>query len=139
MRKPSHLTKSRASFPDFSTRSIAVNTMRGLFVAAFVAVVIDTPFARCQSAHGVSIPPEYYYLLPEGYKGNINRNFIDTTTGNSSIDAILAEARNATFYAYHDEFSAIVDSSPKITTIRATDSVFEAAKEGGVWVSSGGR
>ncbi|EOO00133.1 putative lactonohydrolase protein [Phaeoacremonium minimum UCRPA7] len=110
-----------------------MSTMKSIVLGAFVAAIIDSISAQTGSG-GVSIPPEYYYLLPAGYEGSINANFIDTETGNSSIDAILAAARNSTFYAYDDSFYTIVDASPQITTISASNSTFVAAKEGGVWV-----
>ncbi|MCJ1327015.1 hypothetical protein MMC10_003681 [Thelotrema lepadinum] len=81
---------------------------------------------------GVMIPAELSYLLPEPYQGDINANFIDTTTQNSSVNAILAAARNATFYAYDQEFYSI-GSSPSIRVVPAQDASF--AHEAGVWAS----
>lgn len=116
-----------------TAETLNMGTTKCVVFAAFAAAALRPASAQTGSG-GVSVPPEYYYLLPPGYEGSINANFIDTETGNSTIDGILAAARNSTFYAYDDEFYSIVDVSPQITTISAGNSTFVAAKEGGVWV-----
>ncbi|KAH6671341.1 hypothetical protein B0J14DRAFT_485267 [Halenospora varia] len=81
---------------------------------------------------GVFIPPELGYLLPTSYNGSINANFIDTTTRNTSINALLLAARNATFYVYDQEFYSILGPSPatRIITYGTPDTSHEA----GVWL-----
>jgi gluconolactonase len=79
---------------------------------------------------GVFIPPELTYLLPAPYTGNISANFIDTKTSNDSINALLASARNTTFYAYDQEFYSIVGPSPSMRIIPVPHN---HAHEAGVW------
>ncbi|EOO00188.1 putative calcium-dependent phosphotriesterase protein [Phaeoacremonium minimum UCRPA7] len=87
-----------------------------------------------ERVYGVSIPPKLTYLLPEGYVGNINKHFIDTTTSDASINELLGSARNATFYSYDTEFDFIVGNSPTIRTIYASNATFSYINEAGVWV-----
>ena len=83
---------------------------------------------------GISIPAEYAYLLPTGFQGNISENFIDTNTTNKSFNALLASARNATYYSYDEDFHTILGPDP---TIRLIDSVPGSvyAEEAGIWIS----
>jgi hypothetical protein len=78
---------------------------------------------------GVFVPPELTYLLPLPYTGDINTNFVEAKTSNSSINGLFASARNATFYAYDAEFYDILGKEPMITTIPS-----DHAHEAGVWV-----
>ncbi len=109
--------------------------MRQPIFAALVATATARFSARTsgnvstQALSGVRIPAELAYLLPEGYEGDINANFIDTTTSNASINAILEAAREADFYAYDDEFYSNLGASPTIQTISS-----EHAHEAGIWV-----
>jgi gluconolactonase len=107
--------------------------MRRPRVLGLVLAVIDIASAQ-KLIHGVTIPAELTYLLPQSYTGNINKNFIDTKTSNASINAIFAAAQNATFYAYNKEFLSIIGSSPTIQTIPNT--TFLYTNEAGVWVST---
>ena len=105
-----------------SLRLLATTTVIGLTAA-------QTPL------RGVSIAPEYAYLLPIGFSGNISSNFIDTTTTNRSINALLASARRAAYYSFDPEFHTILGSKP---TIRQVDYVYGGvfAEEAGIWVPS---
>jgi gluconolactonase len=95
-----------------------------------MSTVMTTAFAQT-AVTGVSIPPELAYLLPEPYTGKLSANFIDTKTPNNSINAILSAARNATFYAYDQEFYSIVGPSP---TMRFISVPPNHAHEAGCWV-----
>ena len=107
-------------------------TMKRFGITAGVIMMITRIVAQTDVV-GVMIPADLSYLLPEPYQGDINANFIDTTTQNSSINAVLAAARNATFYAYDQEFYTIVGPSPSIRVVPTQDASF--AREAGVWAS----
>ena len=106
--------------------------MKQFDIAIAITVIVTRVFAQTDVV-GVMIPSELSYLLPEPYQGNINANFVDTTTQNSSVNAILAAARNATFYAYDQGFYSIVGPSPSIRVVPTQDASF--AQEAGVWAS----
>lgn len=67
-----------------------------------------------QVVSGVFIPPLVTYLLDEPFKSNASEKFIDTRTSNNPVNALLAEARNATYYSFDPEFDAIFGSSATI-------------------------
>lgn len=81
---------------------------------------------------GVSIPPEYAYLLSQPYTGNLNKNFIDTQTANSSANNVFAAARNVQYYFFDQEFMTILGPSPTIQL--AANHSGPLAHEAGVWV-----
>ena len=89
-------------------------------------------------ATGVFIPPVYTYLLPSPFQGyeavgtNASTNFVNTVTANASINALLSAAKNATYYAFDDEFYTILGSeTPDIQLIAKRTSLF--AYEAGAW------
>jgi gluconolactonase len=100
----------------------------------FLAAVAVFSFVAAQKPLiGVSIPPEYSYLLPTGFSGNISADFIDMTTSNHTINALLASARNASYYAFDQEFHEILGSNPTIRQVDyAPGGVF--AEEAGIWI-----
>lgn len=87
-----------------------------------------------QKLSGVSIPPEYAYLLPLPFEGNITQNFIDTTSSNASLDTLFAAARNATYIAYDEDFYSILGPSPTIQLIEYKNETVPFAEEAGIWV-----
>ena len=101
--------------------------------ALLASIGVAAAQATVSDASGVMIPPEYAYLLPQTYQGNISQFFVDTKTTNKSVDALLAAARNATWYAYDEEFLQILGPSPKIRLVdpRSASSVY--AHEAGAW------
>ncbi|MCJ1227567.1 hypothetical protein MMC12_004223 [Toensbergia leucococca] len=89
-------------------------------------------------ATGVFIPPINTYLLPtpfEGYEsvvGNSSTNFVNTITANASINTLFAAAKNATYYAFDEEFYDILGSqTPEIQLVQTRSSLF--AYEAGAW------
>lgn len=89
-------------------------------------------------ATGVFIPPIYTYLLPSPFQGyepvvsNSSTNFINTITTNGSINALFSAAKNATYYAFDEEFYSILGGkTPDIQLIATRPSVF--AYEAGAW------
>ena len=89
-------------------------------------------------ATGVFIPPVYTYLLPSPFQGyeavalNASTNFVNTVTANASINALLSAAKNATYYAFDDEFYTILGSkTPDIQLIAEKPALF--AYEAGAW------
>ncbi|KAH8651181.1 hypothetical protein BX600DRAFT_516770 [Xylariales sp. PMI_506] len=92
-------------------------------------------YAEGTDITGISVPPGLSYLLPQGYSGDIDANFIDTNTSDASINTLFASARNASFYAYDDEFYSIVGSATTtMQTIYASNTTFAYAHEAGVWL-----
>lgn len=75
------------------------------------------------------------YLLPPFYTpGNETTNFVDTTTGDSSTDALLASARNAAFISYSTQFDSIFGPSPQLELL-AEVSQGNLFYEAGAWDS----
>ena len=100
------------------------------------SALLTTAISVCLSQKtlsGVFIPPELAYLLKQPYAGNISRNFIDTETLNSSVNAIFKAARKAQYYAYDQEFYSIIGHSPSVRVISHGSAPF--AHESGVWVA----
>ncbi|KAL4937496.1 hypothetical protein BDV06DRAFT_226906 [Aspergillus oleicola] len=92
-----------------------------------------------RTANGIILPPELAYSLPQPFRGpeaqngNFSTNFVNTQTQNISVNRLLREARAATYYAFDEEFYAILGGQrPPLFEIgsQAPGSVFEA----GVWV-----
>ena len=106
-------------------------TMTRIALEAVFAALSNFMIANANIT-GVSIPIELTYLLPQSYQGNSNASFLNTQTKNDTINGILGVARNATFYAFDQEFFSIVNTSSSVRTI-ALDSP-NIAHEGGVWV-----
>ena len=89
-------------------------------------------------ATGVFIPPADTYLLPspfQGYEsvaGNVSTDFLGTTTADASVNALFQSARNATYYAFDEEFYDILGSkTPDIQLIQRRKTLF--AYEAGAW------
>ncbi|OCK82016.1 hypothetical protein K432DRAFT_441903, partial [Lepidopterella palustris CBS 459.81] len=80
----------------------------------------------------ISIPPQYTYLLPNTFNGTITEPFVDITTKNTTIDTLLAAAKNATFISYDPSFNLLLGPNPHADIIATSTlpSFFEA----GVWV-----
>jgi gluconolactonase len=92
-------------------------------------------FAVAQNSSVVRLPDEWLYLLPQPFNSSIEYNWLNsTTTGNTTINAALAAARESRFVSYSDEFSAIVGSNPRIKTIQCPASAPYCAYEGGTWI-----
>ena len=104
-------------------------SIAALFVAFGISLGV---LAQKKPLTGVSIPPEYAYLLPQPYKGNINKNFIDTQTADNPTNSVFAAARNATYYSFDQEFLTILGHSPTIELAANRSGPF--AHEAGVWV-----
>ena len=92
----------------------------------------------CDSGTGVFIPSIDTYLLPapfqsfESVAGNLSTNFVNTVTSNASINALFAAAKNATYYAFDEQFYDILGSkTPNIQLVQMRSSFF--AYEGGAW------
>ncbi len=103
--------------------------MRSIFLC-FMLGLAGAAYAQ-QDISVISIPPQLSYLLDEPFEGNISENFIDTRTSNNAVNAVFAEARNATAYSYDQEFTDILGSSPTIQLIESRDVPF--AYETGAW------
>ena len=120
-------SKSSVSSPS------AIIKMRLTTSALFVLVGVAAAQSEVSDASGVMIPPEYAYLLPQTYKGNVNQFFVDTQTPNKSMNALFAAARNATWYAYDVEFLQILGPSPKIRLVDPQSASSVYAHEAGAW------
>ena len=105
--------------------------MKFIYLGLLMAAILNVGLVWANLS-GVFIPPELAYQLPQPYAGNISQNFIDTETSNSSANAIFAAARNATYYAFDQEFYSILGPSPSIRLVSPTSAPF--AHEAGVWV-----
>lgn len=82
----------------------------------------------------ISLPYDVTYLLPNNFTGNLNSTFVNgTTTSNSTINALLANAKSSTFISYDDEFTSIFGANPQATLI-AEDPGSLAYFEAGVWM-----
>ena len=93
---------------------------------------------KCDSCTGVSIPSIDTYLLPapfqgfESVVGNLSTNFVNTITSNASVNALFAAAKNATYYAFDEEFYDVLGSkAPNIQLVQMRSSLF--AYEAGAW------
>ncbi|KAM0798270.1 hypothetical protein BDR22DRAFT_964841 [Usnea florida] len=89
-------------------------------------------------ATGVFIPSVDTYLLPSPFRGyeavdtNSSTNFVNTVTANTSINTLFSAAKNATYYAFDEEFYTILGSkTPDIQLIATKPSLF--AYEAGAW------
>ena len=91
----------------------------------------------CYKATGVFIPSVETYLLPspfqgfESVAGNSSTNFVNTVTSNASVNSLFAAAKNASYYAFDQEFYDILGGkTPDIQLAQMRDSFF--AYEAGV-------
>lgn len=89
-------------------------------------------------ATGVFIPSVDSYLLPspfQGYEsiaGNFSTNFVNTVTTNASTNSLFTAAKNATYYAFDEEFYDILGGqTPEISLIQTRSALF--AYEAGAW------
>ncbi|OCL06107.1 calcium-dependent phosphotriesterase [Glonium stellatum] len=80
----------------------------------------------------ISISSTLSYLLPSDFQGNINQNFIDTNTSDSSVSRLFSEAQKAPFIAYDPEFLDII--GPNASLALAAERKQPFASEAGVWV-----
>lgn len=109
-----------------------VTTIMRLSLQSVLLGGVGVAFAL-QNLTGVSLPPTLTFLLPEPFEANVTESDIDTVTSNNAVNAILAEARNASYYAYdEEEFMTIVGRSPTVQLIESRSEPF--AFETGVWV-----
>jgi gluconolactonase len=99
-----------------------------------IFVALALAFGTVKAANAtVSIDPELTYLLPPDYTGELQQNFIDTNTTNTSENAKLAAAQKAPFISYDPEFTALLGPNPTLKLVAQREAPF--ADEAGVWVS----
>lgn len=111
--------------------------MLSLFVAVLFLCIRPSSAQNTSSTNStVSIPHEYTYLLPDGFTGNVNYTFVNSTsTSNSTINNLLHSASQAPFIAYDQSFLDILGPNPQASLIQdRTDSNDLFAYEAGVWV-----
>jgi gluconolactonase len=100
-----------------------------------LVLTLSVWLALAQNSSVIRLPDEWLYLLPQPFNSSIEYNWLNsTTTGNTTINAALAAARESRFVSYSDEFSAIVGSNPGIKTIPCPASAPYCAYEGGTWI-----
>ena len=92
-----------------------------------------------ENATGVFIPFIETYLLPSSFQGytsvasNTSTNFVNTLTANVSINTLFTAAKNATYYAFDEEFYDILGGqTPDIQLVQMQSSFF-FAYEAGAW------
>jgi gluconolactonase len=82
----------------------------------------------------VILAPRVSWLLTNNCEYTLLADALaDTKTTNTSINAILAAARNATWYAYDEEFLQILGPSPKIRLVDPQSASSAYAHEAGAW------
>ncbi|KAF2174091.1 hypothetical protein M409DRAFT_48970 [Zasmidium cellare ATCC 36951] len=83
----------------------------------------------------VRIPREWTYVLPHPFDSKLQYSWLNsTTTGNSTINELLARANEARFVSYSDEFDALVGPDPSWYTVESPAGSPYAAYEGGTWI-----
>lgn len=93
------------------------------------------PQASTNSPSVVSIPYEYTYLLPDGFQGDSNYTFVNSTsTSNNEINRTLEEAKDAPIISYDQSFLDIVGSNPEVKLVEQRHEGQDFAYEMGVWV-----
>ena len=91
--------------------------------------------SSASSENIVSIPRQDTFLLPSGFTSNISLPWFNgTRTSDSSINAVLAAAQNASFISYSPEFSKILGTNPQFK-LAASRPDEDFAFEGGLWAS----
>ncbi|KAK4503302.1 hypothetical protein PRZ48_006730 [Zasmidium cellare] len=81
------------------------------------------------------VPSEWLYLLPQPFDSAIQYGWLNsTTTGNSTINSVLANANNSRIVSYSDEFTDLVGPNPTWATIQSPPNDPYGAYEGGAWI-----
>src|ERR1700760_953328 len=102
-------------------------------VSSVLVLLGALAFSHAASNTVVSIPQEYTYLLPDGFKGNSNYTFANGThTSSNHINSLLESASKAPFISYDQEFLDILGSNPEVKLVAERNNDF--AYEMGVWV-----
>ena len=103
-----------------------------IFLNSFLVQVL------AEKATGVFIPSVDTYLLSTPFQGyvaynaNTSTNFVNTVTANATTNAVLAAAKNATYYAFDQQFYEILGGqTPEIELLQMRESLF--AYEAGAW------
>ena len=77
-----------------------------------------------------SIDIQYTYRLPQPFHGNLSLGFIDTIS-NSTINNLLAQARESPYVSYDDEFSSLISGPPRLLVDNGPP---QFAYETGIWL-----
>jgi gluconolactonase len=100
--------------------------------ASLAALTVIGATATASQNGIVSIDSQLTYCLLPEFDGNITKNFIDTSTTNTSVSAVFAAARNASFISYDPDFLSIIGPNPSLKLVAQKDYSF--ANEAGIWV-----
>lgn len=93
--------------------------------------------AASSKASVVSIPAQYTYLLPGNFTGDPSYSFANgTSTTEPSVNNLLADAAQAPFISFDDEFLDLLGPNPTPHLIEQRSSNF--AGEAGVWIKERG-
>lgn len=104
-----------------------------LFLLTLVGTLAPSYAQNASSNTIVSIPEEYQHILPNGFSGNTNYTFVNSTqTSNSSLNSLFASAKDSPFISYDQAFLDILGSNPIVDLVEQRDNLF--AYEMGVWV-----
>lgn len=104
-------------------------------LSATLAALASAQDNTNSSSSVVRLPEEWLYLLPQPFNSSIRYSWLNsTTTGNESINDALEKANQARFVSYSDDFSKMVGSNPKVSTIKCPPGAPECAFEAGVWI-----
>ena len=96
---------------------------------------LHSSLAQQYSNQIISVPYEYTYLLPDGFRGNTNYTFVNGThTSDGNINSILNAAKHAPFISYDQEFVDILGPNPEVQLIEEREKGDAFAYEMGVWV-----
>lgn len=103
-------------------------------IKSIAFVLLALAFRNALAANATAfIDPELTYLLPPQYSGELQQNFVDTNTTNTTENAQLAAAQKAPFISYDPEFTALLGPNATLKLVAEREAPF--ADEAGVWVS----
>ena len=104
-----------------------------LLITCIASFLASSPvIASAASNSTVSLNPELTYLLPPGFQGNASQDFLQTVTGNRTIDGNLAQAELASFISYDQEFLDLLPSNASLHLV--AEMAYPFADELGAWV-----
>lgn len=102
-------------------------------ISILTVALASAVLAQENKSNIVSIPYENTYILPPQYQCNGSADFIQTTTSNSTLNALFAQAQGAPFISYTPEFTSLLGSNPQPQLIAERNDTPQFY-ESGVWV-----